>query len=97
MLQFNSVLVFCAILINRTAAIMNEMSINIDDILNEKLMPTSIFLIEGPKFTDNSSSSQIYSNITGVVGNFQNAYNTMQFHRYLNFLFECCVPSIESN
>lgn len=83
---------FCAILIalflrfDRSLCIMNEMAIDINDIMSDKLMPTSLFVIEGSNTIDNVTASDLFKNITSVLlpkndGNFQSAYNLMKFHR----------------
>lgn len=75
-----SVLVLLRLAVGR----MNEFSIDINDILNDKLMPASLFLIEGPQGRHDNVSA--LDDITGLiapgsVGNLQNAYATMGFHR----------------
>lgn len=83
---------FCAVLFvllirfDHSICIMNEMAIDINDIMSDKLMPTSFFVIEGTEPIDNATTSNLFNNITSVLlpkidGNFQSAYKLMNFHR----------------
>lgn len=66
---------------------MNEMAIDINDIMSDKLMPTSFFVIESLNAIENATTSNLlFNNITSVLlpkndGNFQSAFNLMKFHR----------------
>lgn len=83
---------FCAILLilcirfDPSLGIMNEMAIDINDIMSDKMMPTSFFVIEGSNSIDNATASSLFNNITSVLlpkndGDFQSAYKLMKFHR----------------
>lgn len=73
-----------AFLLNIANALMNELSIDMNDIMSDKLMPVSLFLIEGPGHDNGSAFNDITELIAPKsVGNFQKAYATMGFHRYL--------------
>lgn len=71
-------------LLKTANGLMNELSIDIDDIMSDKLMPVSLFLIEGPQ--ESYDNGSVLNDITDLIapksaGNFQNAYATMGFHR----------------
>lgn len=73
---------------HESSCIVNEMAIDINDIMNEKLMPASIFAIEGSNSMDNSSALNFFNNITSVLRptnghNFESAFGLMKFHRWM--------------
>lgn len=75
-------------LLNIANALMNELSIDMNDIMSDKLMPVSLFLIEGRGHDNGSDFNDITELIAPKsVGNFQKAYATMGFHRYLFSVF----------
>lgn len=60
--------------------------INVDDILSEKLMPVSMFMIGGEKDYKNRNVTEVFNNITNLIenvgqGDFENAFGMMDFHR----------------
>lgn len=81
------------LLINLAQQSPHEFSINVEDILSEKLMPVSMLMIEGRQ-------SEPYSNRTDLtelipfknVGEFQDAYATMDFHRQVILWLKISVP-----
>lgn len=60
----------------------HELSINVEDILSEKLMPVSMLMLEGRQ-SDQFNNRTDLSELIPIenVGKFQNAYATMDFHR----------------
>lgn len=89
MLKMSSIRIFLyvAVVVFRiklSVCLMDEFVIDVNDIMSDKLMPTSLFLIEGPAALNDNSSflNEVTSLVApGSVGNFQNAYATMGFHR----------------
>lgn len=75
----------CMAIINR-----DLMAIDLDDILNEKLMPMSIF-----KMTENSDNAPIdESGVNDIFqsntrADFKSAYDLMQFHRRMIQNYKC--------
>lgn len=87
--MLRKVLIVLFILCDRSLSIMNEMAIDIGDIMSDKLMPTSFFMIEGTSSIDNATTSVLFNNITSALlpqndGNFQSAFDAMRFHRWAN-------------
>lgn len=70
------------VLIHFSQQLMNEFSIDINDILSEKLMPVSLLMIEGRQ-SENINNKTDLSLLIPIknIGKFQNAYATMDFHR----------------
>lgn len=74
----------CVYFLGISEGLMDEFSIDVNDILSDKLMPASLFMIEGPQSRhDNISYFEDITSLIapGYIGNFQNAYVTMGFHR----------------
>lgn len=81
--NFYRFLIVSVLLFKCSVAIVNEMVINLNDILNEKLMPVSMFIIGGRSVDygqqDNMTTLENVNDMS--QGNFQYAFGTMDFHR----------------
>jgi len=71
-----------------TLGAMESNLINLNDILNENLMPTMLFL-EGDETYPNNVKKEVNSTIFDKIdkleddGTFNSAYSTMGFHRFV--------------
>lgn len=94
MLYFNSLsLLFGALILSLTVAEDSSFAIDINDILNEDLMPFTLLLVQGPK--NNSNNASFDENIMGEArvdpdgldllhednGSLDKAFHTMGYHR----------------
>lgn len=70
------------LLVQSSQQSMNGLSINVEDILSEKLMPVS-FLMIGAHQSESSKNTTDLERLIPMknVGKFQHAYATMDFHR----------------
>lgn len=82
-----NVIIFISML-QRGLSKMQEFSLNLDDILNENLMPLSLVMLEGEDETTSTNQTLDKLNNENQIGTFDKAFNSMGFHRQMinNFL-----------